>query len=72
MRAARSSFQAGLFWDLTMVYALVMASGTRGTVSPRKEGGKPPFEVPFAVWALMAAIAVMDILGGQPHDGADG
>jgi hypothetical protein len=54
-----------------MVYALVMASGTRGTVSPRKEVRKPPFEVPFAVWTLMAAIAMMDILGGQPHDGAD-
>lgn len=46
-----------------MVYALVMASGTEGTVSPRKEVRKPPFEVLFAVWALMAAIAVVDILG---------
>lgn len=46
-----------------MVYALVMAGGTEGSVNPRKEVKKPPFEVLFAVWALMAAIAAMDVLG---------
>lgn len=53
----------GCFGDISRVYALVLASGTEGMVSPRKEAPKPPFEVLFAVWALMAAIAVMDILG---------
>lgn len=32
-------------------------------VRSRKEGRKPPFEVLFAVWLTMAAIAVFDILG---------
>lgn len=32
-------------------------------MSARNEGRKPPFEVVFAVCALIAAIAVMDILG---------
>lgn len=53
----------GLFCDVTMVYALVMARRNGSPVSARDEGRKPPFEVIFAVWALMAAIAVMDILG---------
>jgi hypothetical protein len=33
------------------------------TVTSRKKGRKPPFEVLFAVWVMMAAIAVFDILG---------
>jgi glucan phosphoethanolaminetransferase (alkaline phosphatase superfamily) len=32
-------------------------------VTSRKKGRKPPFEVLFAVWVMMAAIAVFDILG---------
>lgn len=32
-------------------------------MSPRKKVRKPPFEVLFAVWVMMAAIAVFDILG---------
>jgi hypothetical protein len=29
----------------------------------RREGRKPPFEVKFAVWAWMVAIAALDVLG---------
>lgn len=32
-------------------------------VTSRKKGRKPPFEVLFTVWIMMAAIAVFDILG---------
>ncbi|MET3920997.1 hypothetical protein [Arthrobacter sp. UYEF20] len=32
-------------------------------MSARKDGRKPPFEVLFAVWSLMVAIAALDILG---------
>jgi hypothetical protein len=45
------------------VYARGMARRNEGPASAGEKGRKPPFEVLFAVWALLAAIVGFDILG---------
>ncbi|TQJ41551.1 hypothetical protein FBY33_3666 [Arthrobacter sp. SLBN-112] len=58
-----ASFEWAILVKGLWVYARGMARRIEGPASAGDKGKKPPFEVLFAVWALLAAIVGIDFLG---------